>query len=68
MSARVDERVDPMRAREFVAAVQHAAPGDRPALLRLEFSVGHGEGRPPGEQIAEIADECAFLFDELGMK
>jgi len=41
LSADADDRVDPMHARKFAAALQHSSSGG-PVLLRIEKHSGHG--------------------------
>ena len=63
LSADSDDRVDPMHARKFTAAVQHAS--DRPAWLRVERNAGHGGADLVQQTIAREADAMAFLLAEL---
>jgi len=65
LSADSDDRVDPMHARKFTAAVQHAAGG--PALLRVERHAGHGGADLIAQEIESAADTYAFLCDRLGV-
>jgi prolyl oligopeptidase len=65
LSADSDDRVDPMHARKFVAAVQHATNSGEPVLLRVEQNAGHGGGNMVKKTVSEQADLYAFLFDEL---
>jgi prolyl oligopeptidase len=67
LSADSDDRVDPMHARKFAAAVQHATNSGRPVLLRVETKAGHGGGDMIKKHVESAADEFAFLMDELGM-
>ena len=63
-----DSRVDPCHARKMAARLQ-AATSDgtqRPILLRVEASAGHGQGKPATKQIDERADVLAFLAWQLG--
>ena len=60
LSADSDDRVDPMHARKFTAAIQHASP--RPALLRIEKSAGHGGADLLHQTIEREADTLAFLL------
>lgn len=60
-----DDRVVPSHSFKFAAAMQHAQSGDRPVLLRVAVSAGHGAGKPTSLQIDEAADVLAFLKDEL---
>ncbi|NTX17458.1 S9 family peptidase [Myxococcus sp. CA056] len=65
MSADHDDRVDPMHARKFIAAVQNAPGGLSPALLRIEMNAGHGGADQVAKSIESSADQYAFLFQAL---
>jgi prolyl oligopeptidase len=66
MAADSDDRVDPMHARKFTAAVQWATQGSaRPALFRVEENAGHGGGDMVKKRVASSADIVAFLLDQL---
>ncbi len=67
MSADHDDRVDPLHARKFMAAVQNASH-DAPALLRIEANAGHGGADQVAKAIESIADLYAFLFLALGVQ
>lgn len=67
MSADSDDRVTPMHARKFLAAIQWAQSGDAPALLRVEANAGHDGGDAVARRIAWGVDSLVFLFDQLGM-
>jgi prolyl oligopeptidase len=58
-----DTRVDPLHARKFCAALQHATASGRPVLLRFEPDAGHTTG---GINLA--ADMLAFLADQTGLE
>lgn len=66
-SADTDDRVDPMHARKFVAAIQNATTSDAPVLLRIEKNAGHGGADLRRQQVEEWADVQAFLMERLGM-
>jgi prolyl oligopeptidase len=66
-TADTDTRVDPLHARKMTARLQAANGGPHPILLRLESKAGHGAGKPLAATIAQLADEWAFLFTELGV-
>ncbi len=68
-TADTDDRVVPGHSFKFAAALQaaHADPGDRPALIRIETSAGHGGGTPTSKAIEQAADSYAFLCDQLGV-
>jgi prolyl oligopeptidase len=63
-SADSDDRVDPMHARKFAAALQHASLGG-PALLRIQHNAGHGGADKIQELVDERADEYAFALSEV---
>ncbi len=66
MSADSDDRVDPMHARKFVAAVQHATASGKPVWLRVEVRAGHAGADMVASKIAAEADEYAFMLAQLG--
>jgi prolyl oligopeptidase len=67
MSADHDDRVDPMHARKFVAAVQNVSGNPSPVLLRIESNAGHGGADQVAKAIESSADLFAFLFQTFGM-
>ncbi|HEY3353816.1 MAG TPA: prolyl oligopeptidase family serine peptidase, partial [Polyangia bacterium] len=66
LSADHDDRVDPLHARKFVAAVQ--AAGASEALLRIEANAGHGGADQVKKAIEKSADMYAWLLHTFGMK
>ena len=66
-TADTDDRVVPAHSFKYVAALQAAAIGDRPHLLRVESDAGHGGGRPLDKTIAGGADVMAFLAAWTGL-
>ena len=62
-----DDRVVPMHAKKFAAALQANDAGNHPILLRLDMKSGHGMGKPTSKWIDEWADIQAFLFQALEM-
>jgi prolyl oligopeptidase len=66
-TAESDDRVVPMHAMKFAAALQHAAGGasQHPLLLRVETRAGHGFGKPTTKQIEEYAHLYGFLLAHL---
>jgi prolyl oligopeptidase len=68
MSADSDDRVDPMHARKFTAAIQWATASDAPVLIRIETHAGHGGGDMVSKTVDANADSMAFVFAALGMK
>ena len=61
-----DDRVVPAHSYKFAAALQAAQGCDRPVLLRVATSGGHGAGKPTAKLIDEAADRLAFLEAALG--
>lgn len=61
-----DDRVVPAHSYKFAAALQAAQSCDRPILLRVATSAGHGMGKPTTKLIEETADKLAFLRVALG--
>jgi len=59
-----DDRVVPAHSFKFAARLQEAHRGEHPVLIRIETQSGHG-GSSLSKQIAEKADEYAFLFQNL---
>jgi prolyl oligopeptidase len=74
LSADADDRVEPLHARKFVAALQYAqagVAGARPVIMRIEKHSGHaGSDRPAynSQLVGYWADAFAFLFHELDLK
>lgn len=61
-----DDRVVPAHSFKFAARLQEAHRGPNPVLIRIETQSGHGSSSLT-KQIAEMADEYAFLFTNLGV-
>jgi len=68
-SADTDDRVDPMHARKFTAAIQAASSrGPTSAWLRIERNAGHG-GADMVKQAVELGvDIYVFFAAELGLR
>jgi len=64
-TADTDDRVVPLHARKFTAALQAADSGVGPQLLRVERAAGHGFGKPTQKLIDESSDVLAFLWEAL---
>jgi prolyl oligopeptidase len=67
MSSDHDDRVDPMHARKFTAALQWANASDAPVWLRIEQNAGHGGADVIKQQVDAWADRLAFLTQQLGL-
>jgi prolyl oligopeptidase len=63
LSADSDDRVDPMHARKFTAALQAASQG-RSVWLRIERHAGHGGADLIKSTIEQLADQYAFALAE----
>ncbi|MBB4824411.1 prolyl oligopeptidase [Sporosarcina luteola] len=64
-TADTDDRVVPLHAKKFAAALQAAQKGANPILLRVEKNAGHGLGKPTAKIIEEQTDIFSFLFKTL---
>jgi prolyl oligopeptidase len=67
MTADSDDRVDPLHARKFAAAILDAKGNDARVLVRVERNAGHAGGDMVKKNVERATDLYAFLFDELGM-
>ena len=65
-TAEQDERVSWRHTAKFLAALQHANAGDRPALFHMETKVGHGQGKPRSERIRDASRLLRFLWANAG--
>jgi prolyl oligopeptidase len=61
LSADSDDRVDPLHARKFAAALQSASRGG-PVLLRIERNAGHGGADLIKAEVEKGADRLAFAL------
>ena len=66
-TADTDDRVVPGHSFKYAAALQAAAIGDKPHIIRIETRAGHGSGKPIDKIIDEAADEWAFVARWTGM-
>ncbi len=64
LSADSDDRVDPMHARKFHAAIGHASRSGQPNLLRIEMHSGHGGADLRRSFLDQSVDELSFLLSE----
>jgi len=65
-AAETDERVDPMHARKFVAALQDASTGGE-VLLRVDWDSGHKGTGLVTPEVEKRAEEYAFLLAAMGI-
>ncbi len=63
LAADSDDRVDPMHARKFAAALQHAS-SNGPVLLRVQRHAGHGGADLVRERVEQDADLLSFVLDQ----
>ena len=64
-TADTDDRVVPGHSFKYAARLQECHAGDSPVLIRIETRAGHGAGKPTSKIIEEIADQWAFLAQNL---
>jgi len=64
-TADTDDRVVPGHSFKFAAMLQKCHQGPNPVLIRIETRAGHGAGKPTAKIIEEVADQWAFLIDNL---
>jgi prolyl oligopeptidase len=62
-----DPRVDPLHARKMAAMLQWANTSDRPILLKLDATGGHGVGQGFRRRVDEMTDIVAFFLDQFGV-
>ncbi|RYE64068.1 MAG: S9 family peptidase [Oxalobacteraceae bacterium] len=67
-TADTDDRVVPGHSFKYAAAIQSAALGDKPHLIRIETRAGHGSGKPTDKIIEEAADLWAFAAEWTGLR
>jgi prolyl oligopeptidase len=64
MTADHDDRVVPAHSFKFAARLQQYHRGERPVLIRVEKSAGHGAGKSTEQIIEEQSDKWSFFFDQ----
>ncbi len=67
-TADTDDRVVPGHSFKYAARLQEAQAGKAPVMIRVETRAGHGSGKPTDLIIGEVADEWAFLADNLELE
>lgn len=60
-----DDRVVPAHSFKFAAELQKHQQGDKPVLIRIETSAGHGAGKPTSKLLEEAADMLAFMLYQM---
>ncbi|WP_157081276.1 prolyl oligopeptidase family serine peptidase, partial [Novosphingobium naphthalenivorans] len=66
-TADTDDRVVPGHSFKYTAALQAAALGSKPHLIRIETRAGHGSGKPTDKVIEEGADILSFIAQWTGL-
>ncbi|HEY1614142.1 MAG TPA: prolyl oligopeptidase family serine peptidase [Rhizomicrobium sp.] len=61
-----DPRVAPWQPGKMAARLQAATSSGRPVILRVDFDAGHGFGSTKSQRDAELADEMAFFYWQMG--
>ena len=61
-----DTRVDPLHARKMAARLQAATGSGKPVILHYDTEGGHTQGLPLGKRVRNLADELAFVTQQLG--
>jgi len=67
LTADSDDRVAPMHARKFTAAIRHGMNNDATILVRVETKSGHGGGDMVNKRVARLTDIYSYLANELGL-
>ncbi len=65
LAADKDDRVDPMHARKFVAALADLSGAEGPYLLRVEANAGHTGSDLRKASVEQAVDETVFLLETL---
>ena len=63
-----DDRVFPAHSFKFAAELQHDQAGMAPVLLLVDLKSGHGGGKPLSKALDNVADQYAFLLENLGAR
>ena len=64
-TADTDDRVVPLHAKKFAAALQAADNGPNPLLIRIETRAGHGLGNPTSTLLEQAPNVSRFLSPRL---
>ncbi|HEY2445806.1 MAG TPA: prolyl oligopeptidase family serine peptidase [Rhizomicrobium sp.] len=63
-----DPRVAPWQPGKMAAALQAASSSGDPVILRVDFDAGHGFGSTKSQRDAEMADQMAFFYWQIGKR
>lgn len=63
-----DNSATPFSNYKFAARLQECQNGNAPVLIRIESNVGHGYGKPTLVTLEEIAEQWAFMFNNIGLR
>ncbi len=61
-----DPRVEPWMSAKMAAQLQAASSSGKPVLLSVDYDAGHGRGSTKEQRNKQLADEYAFLFEQVG--
>jgi len=61
-----DPRVSPWQMGKMAARVQAATSSGKPALLRVDYDAGHGQGSSNSQRENQIADLWSFALWQMG--
>jgi prolyl oligopeptidase len=67
LTADHDDRVVPAHSFKFAAALQYHSVSDKPVLIRIEKSAGHGAGKPRKQYYKDSSYLWGMVFHELKM-
>ncbi|MFM7618458.1 MAG: prolyl oligopeptidase family serine peptidase [Bacteroidota bacterium] len=65
MTADHDDRVVPAHSFKFAAMLQECTTNERPSIIRVETSAGHGAGKSTNQIIQEQTDKWTFFFKNV---
>lgn len=68
LTADSDDRVVPAHSFKYAARLQELNTSQKPTLIRVETSAGHGSGKPLTKTLEELADIYAFTLFNMGLK
>ena len=64
----LDDRVHPSHSKKMVAAIRASSASNSPALLRIQWNVGHYLSSSRAENVSLQTDFAMFFASQLGLK